>query len=60
MTSARPNHDPGRRGMSFADFSEITRDHPERSLVVPAEAGGRNVHAGSRRATRRGHKQQYA
>ena len=34
---------PGRRGMSFSDFSEITRDHPERSLVVPKpKKAGRN------------------
>ena len=52
---------PGRRGMSFADFSEITRDHPERSLVVPKpRKAGRNVHG--RITTRHqggGHKQQY-
>ena len=52
---------PGRRGMSFADFSEITRDHPERSLVVPKpKKAGRNVHG--RITTRHqggGHKQQY-
>src|SRR5438874_205976 len=52
---------PGRRGMSFADFSEITRDHPERSLVVPKpKQAGRNVHG--RITTRHqggGHKQQY-
>ena len=52
---------PGRRGMSFADFSDITRDHPERSLVVPKpKKAGRNVHG--RITTRHqggGHKQQY-
>ena len=24
---------PGRRGASVADFAEVTRDHPEKSLV---------------------------
>ena len=36
---------PGRRGASVADFAEITRDHPEKSLVRPLHGrGGRNVH----------------
>jgi large subunit ribosomal protein L2 len=36
---------PGRRGMSGATFEEITRDKPERSLLVPKKrSGGRNVH----------------
>src|SRR3989441_11064782 len=52
---------PGRRGMSFSDFSEITRPRPERSLVVPKpKKAGRNVHG--RITTRHqggGHKQQY-
>jgi large subunit ribosomal protein L2 len=52
---------PGRRGMSFADFSEVTRPRPERSLVVPKpKKAGRNVHG--RITTRHqggGHKQQY-
>ena len=52
---------PGRRGTSFADFSEITRSRPERSLVVPKpKKAGRNVHG--RITTRHqggGHKQQY-
>jgi len=26
---------PGRRGSSVADFAEVTRDHPEKSLVRP-------------------------
>ena len=26
---------PGRRGSSVADFSEVTRSTPEKSLVVP-------------------------
>ena len=36
---------PGRRGSSVADFAEITRDHPEKSLVRPLHSkGGRNAH----------------
>ncbi len=37
---------PGRRGMSVADFSEITRSRPEKSLVEGAngKSGGRNGH----------------
>ena len=36
---------PGRRGMSGATFEEVTRDRPERSLLVPKKRhGGRNVH----------------
>src|ERR671914_960740 len=35
---------PGRRGSSVADFAEVTRDHPEKSLVRPLHGrGGRNV-----------------
>jgi large subunit ribosomal protein L2 len=34
---------PGRRGSSVADFKEITRSHPEKSLVRPlTKTGGRN------------------
>ncbi|MDJ0849653.1 MAG: 50S ribosomal protein L2 [Myxococcota bacterium] len=35
---------PGRRGMSVTDFSEVTRDKPERSLVKGRvnKSGGRN------------------
>ena len=34
---------PGRRGSSVADFVEITRDTPEKSLLVPVKnKGGRN------------------
>jgi large subunit ribosomal protein L2 len=52
---------PGRRGSSVADFVEITRDHPEKSLVRPLNSkGGRNVHG---RVTARhqggGHKRAY-
>ena len=52
---------PGRRGASGADFSEITRTEPEKSLVRPLHSnGGRNVHG---RVTTRhqggGHKRAY-
>ena len=52
---------PGRRGSSVADFAEITRNHPEKSLVRPLpKTGGRNS---SGRITMRhkggGHKRQY-
>ncbi len=52
---------PGRRGSSVADFVEITRSEPEKSLVRPlAKKGGRNS---SGRITMRhqggGHKRQY-
>lgn len=34
---------PGRRGMSVSDFSEITTDQPEKSLLAPlTKKGGRN------------------
>jgi large subunit ribosomal protein L2 len=52
---------PGRRGSSVADFVEVTRDTPEKSLVRPLpKKGGRN-NAG-RITTRHqggGHKRQY-
>src|SRR5258708_25983166 len=52
---------PGRRGSSVADFAEITRSTPEKSLLVPLpKKGGRNVHG--RISTRHqggGHKRQY-
>ena len=52
---------PGRRGASGADFSELTRGEPEKSLVRPLTSrGGRNVHG---RITARhqggGHKRAY-
>ncbi|MGB6577436.1 MAG: 50S ribosomal protein L2, partial [Streptosporangiaceae bacterium] len=52
---------PGRRGASGSDFSEITRDEPEKSLVRPLHSqGGRNVYG---RVTARhqggGHKRAY-
>ncbi|HZQ58854.1 MAG TPA: 50S ribosomal protein L2 [Acidimicrobiales bacterium] len=51
----------GRRFQSVSDFSDITKDHPERSLVVPLpKTGGRNNY-GRKTARHRGggHKQQY-
>jgi len=51
----------GRRFQSVSDFSEITKDHPERSLVVPKpRTGGRNAY-GRKTARHKGggHKQQY-
>jgi len=52
---------PGRRGASGADFVEVTRDEPEKSLVRPLHSkGGRNVHG--RITTRHqggGHKRAY-
>jgi large subunit ribosomal protein L2 len=52
---------PGRRGASVADFAEITRSTPEKSLLRPLpKKGGRNSHG---RITARhqggGHKRQY-
>src|SRR5437016_10043658 len=52
---------PGRRFQTVADFAEITRDRPERSLVGPKpRTGGRNNY-GRKTARHRGggHKQQY-
>lgn len=52
---------PGRRGMSFSDFAELTRDRPEKSLTRPKpKKAGRNAYG--RITTRRqggGHKQKY-
>ncbi len=51
----------GRRFQTVSDFSEITKDHPERSLLAPkSSTGGRN-NAGRKTARHRGggHKQQY-
>ncbi|MGH3661878.1 MAG: 50S ribosomal protein L2 [Micromonosporaceae bacterium] len=52
---------PGRRGSSVADFVEVTRDEPEKSLLRPLHSkGGRN--AQGRITTRHrggGHKRQY-
>ena len=51
----------GRRFQTVSDFSEITKDRPERSLLAPkSKTGGRNSYG---RMTSRhrggGHKQQY-
>jgi len=58
------NHKPitaGRRESSVADFAEITRDHPEKSLIRPLHnKGGRN--SSGRMTTRHqggGHKRAY-
>ena len=52
---------PGRRGASVADFVEVTKKTPEKSLLAPTpRKGGRNVHG--RMTTRHqggGHKQRY-
>src|ERR1700690_830320 len=51
----------GRRFQTVSDFSEITRDRPEKSLLAPKpQTGGRNNH-GRKTARHRGggHKQQY-
>jgi large subunit ribosomal protein L2 len=51
----------GRRFQSSSDFSEITKDRPERSLLVPRPStGGRNSY-GRKTARHRGggHKRQY-
>jgi large subunit ribosomal protein L2 len=52
---------PGRRGASGADFVEVTKSEPEKSLLGPTpKSGGRNVYG---RITSRhrggGHKQRY-
>ncbi|GAA1181436.1 50S ribosomal protein L2 [Nesterenkonia xinjiangensis] len=52
---------PGQRGSSVADFAEITRDTPEKSLLRPlSKTGGRN--SSGKITTRHkggGHKRQY-
>jgi large subunit ribosomal protein L2 len=51
----------GRRFQTVSDFSEITKDHPEKTLLAPkSSSGGRNVY-GRKTARHRGggHKQQY-
>ena len=52
---------PGQRGSSVADFAEITRDTPEKSLLRPlTKTGGRN--SSGKITTRHqggGHKRQY-
>ena len=52
---------PSRRGSSVADFVEVTKSRPEKSLLAPSpKKGGRNAHG--RITTRHqggGHKQRY-
>ncbi|MCY4069519.1 MAG: 50S ribosomal protein L2 [Acidimicrobiaceae bacterium] len=52
---------PGRRFQTASDFAEVTRTHPERSLLVKqSSTGGRNNHG--RKTSRHrggGHKQRY-
>jgi large subunit ribosomal protein L2 len=52
---------PGRRFQTVADFSDVTKSTPEKSLIDPkSKTGGRNVHG--RKTSRHrggGHKQQY-
>lgn len=52
---------PGRRFQTVSDFSEITKDRPEKSLLAPKHAtGGRNAY-GRKTARHRGggHKRRY-
>jgi len=52
---------PGRRFQTVADFSEVTKDRPEKSLIAPnSKSGGRNTY-GRKTARHRGggHKRQY-
>jgi len=51
----------GRRFQSVGDFSEITRDRPEKSLLAPKPASGGRNNYGRKTARHRGggHKQQY-
>ena len=60
LRSRKPTS-PGRRFQTVSDFSEITRDRPEKSLLAPnPQSGGRNNHG--RKTSRHrggGHKQQY-
>jgi len=58
---ARKPTSAGRRFQTVADFSEVTRDTPEKSLLAPSpRSGGRNTY-GRKTARHRGggHKQQY-
>ncbi len=51
---------PGRRGSSVADFSEITRSTPEKSLLRPLhKTGGSNNTSASPPVTRVAYKRQY-
>ena len=52
---------PGRRFQSVSDFSEITKDRPERTLVVPLPSSGGRNNYGRMTSRHRGgaHKRQY-
>src|SRR5271165_4404774 len=52
---------PGRRFQTVADFAEITRDRPERTLVVPLPTSGGRNNYGRKTSRHRGggHKRQY-
>src|SRR5690349_22581771 len=52
---------PGRRGSSVADFTEITRSTPEKSLVrpLPKKGGRNNTGKITTRHKGGGHKRQY-
>lgn len=51
---------PGKRGMSVSNFDEITRDEPEKSLLVPVrKKGGRSHGRISVRHRGGGHKRKY-
>jgi large subunit ribosomal protein L2 len=58
---ARKPTSPGRRFQTVSDFAEVTRDHPEKSLLAARpNSGGRNNY-GRKTARHRGggHKRQY-
>ncbi|HVX22535.1 MAG TPA: 50S ribosomal protein L2 [Acidimicrobiales bacterium] len=58
---ARKPTSPGRRFQTVADFSEITRSRPERSLLASKSGTGGRNNLGRKTARHRGggHKQQY-
>ena len=60
LRSRRPTS-PGRRFQTVSDFSEITRDRPERSLLAPRPGTGGRNNLGRKTARHRGggHKRQY-
>ncbi len=60
LRSRKPTS-PGRRFQTVSDFSEITRDRPERSLVTPRPGTGGRNNLGRKTARHQGggHKRQY-
>jgi large subunit ribosomal protein L2 len=60
LRSRRPTS-PGRRFQTVSDFAEITKDHPERTLLAPRPATGGRNNLGRKTARHRGggHKRQY-